>query len=82
MLVSQQVDFGERRFAVDGIGRAALAFAEFPAGFAVERFGERNRDDVFELLQRAENQRAMSPWAGQRNIKMIAVRLGGEATFA
>jgi hypothetical protein len=43
---------------------------------------DRDRDDVFELLQLAEDQRAVRPRAGERNIEVVAARLGLEAAFA
>src|SRR5271156_2894854 len=82
MPVGEEIDFGERLFAVGAVRRAAALAAEFPAGLAVERIGERNRDDIVELLEAAEDQRAVRPRASQRDVEMIAAGFGGESAFA
>src|SRR5690606_364904 len=55
---------------------------ERPTVLAHVRMNDRHRDHVFELLQRAEDQRAMSPWAGQRNVKMVTTWFSLEASLA
>jgi hypothetical protein len=82
MLIRKQVDFGERRVAVRAVAGASAFGAELPPGLAVERGSDRYRNDVVEVLEIANDERAVRPWAGERDIKMIAPALGGKAAFA
>src|SRR5690606_23532856 len=55
---------------------------EGPAVLAHEMMHDRYRDQVVELLQLAEDERAVRPGTGQRDVEMVAPGLGLEAAFA
>jgi len=77
-----QIDLVEEVGAEQVVRRPAVAILEFPAVFQHQRIDDRQRDQVFEPFQLAEDQRAMRPGAGERDIEMIAPGLGLEAAFA
>ena len=43
---------------------------------------DRHGDNIFKVLQLAEDQRAVSPWAGERHIEMVTAGLGLETARA
>ena len=69
--------------AVERVAGGARRRLERPAVLAPSASATtETRDDVLQPLQRAEDQRAVRPWAGQRDVEMIAARLGLEAALA
>ena len=69
------IDLMQEALAVDRIG----ARRQFPAVLQHQRLDHRDGDRVLQLLQLAEDQGAVRPWAGQRDIEVVAPRLGLEA---
>src|SRR6516165_2379943 len=77
--IGKQIDFGKRRFAVYRIGRATASSTEFPSSFSVERLSDGDGDGRLELLERAEDQGAMRPGAGQGYVEVIAAGFRGKS---
>ncbi len=73
------VDLMEALGAVDRIGDDAGAIVEGPSFRSHEPVHDGDGDEVFEALQRTENQRPRRPGAGKRDIKVIPARLSPEA---
>ena len=53
-----------------------------PVGLAVERLGDGDRDDVLEFFQLADDQGAVRPRTGQRDVEVIAAALGQKSAAA
>src|SRR5262249_1482510 len=64
------------------VGRRARIAAEGPAAIALDRLHHRQRDHVRELLETTEDDGAMRPRAGERDVEMIAVALRRKAAVA
>ncbi|MDT4885346.1 hypothetical protein FQZ97_1215710 [compost metagenome] len=64
---------------IDG---AAVLALEFPTLRQHQRIDDRDRDQLLELLQLAEDQRAVGPGAGKRDVEVVAPGFGLEAAFA
>ena len=77
--VGHQVDLVEPAVAVEMV-RPGLV--ELPAFEQHVRLDHRNADHVGQLLQLAEDQGAVRPGAGERDIEVIAAGLGLEAALA
>src|SRR5262249_17385994 len=67
---------------VDGVAGRPLRLVEGPAVAAHVPGHDRHRDDVFELLELAKNDRPRRPWAGERDIEVIAPGPGLKSAFA
>src|SRR6185437_3363426 len=71
---------------IDLIGEARagqrVGLGKGPALLQHERLDEADRDDVFQALQQAEQQRAVAPRAGERQIEVIASAGGGKSGAA
>ena len=76
------VDLVQEIEAVKRVARGAILGQECPAVLAHEMVHDRDRDDVFELLQLAEDQRAVCPRTGERHVEMVAAGLRLEAARA
>ena len=76
------VDLVQEVEAVERVAGRAILGQESPAVLAHVMVHDRDRDDVLELLQLAQDQRAVRPRAGQRNVEMVAAGLGLEAAHA
>ena len=77
------IDLVHAGFAVDAIGQCVgkIAF-DGPAFRQHERIDNGERDFVFEIFQVSYNERAMRPWAGKRDIEVIATGLALETVCA
>src|SRR5207253_8518681 len=80
-LISQAIDVGEMFGAVHVVA-GHLAGAELPALRTQRRLDQRERDDLLKPLELAEDHGAVRPWAGERDVEVIAARLGRKATVA
>ena len=76
------VDLVQEIEAVKRVAGGAVLGQERPAVLAHEMMHDRDRDDVFELLQLAEDQRAVRPRAGERDVEVVAAGLRLEAARA
>lgn len=65
--------------AIERVAGGAILGQEGPAILAHEMVHDRNRDDVFQLLQRAEDQGAVRPRASPGDIEVITAGLDLEA---
>jgi len=65
--------------AVERIARAAVGLTESPAVLTHEMMDDRHRNDGLELLQLAVDEGPVSPWAGKRDIEVVAAGLGAES---
>src|SRR5262249_52976506 len=82
MRVGQEIDVGKPPLAIDEVGNGAFTGTEHPALASHQRLDNRKRDHVLELLELAKDDGAVCPWAGQRDIKVIALRLGRKPASA
>ena len=80
--IGEQVDLPQLLRAVDGVGERAGLVREPPGPLAIERRRDGDRDRVLELLELAEQCRAVGPRAGMRDIEVVAAGRGGKAAFA
>ena len=69
--VGRKIDLGKLRFAVDRVRSGAALRAEHPTVSQHQRLDDRHRDCGFQFLELAEDERAMRPRTGQRDIEMI-----------
>src|SRR5687768_1660066 len=68
--------------AEEMIGRGAIFLIKCPAFAAHVVVDDRNRNDILQLLECAEDQCAVSPGAGVGNIEMVSACLGLESGLA
>ena len=80
--VGARVDLVEEIQSVEAVPGGALLGKKGPAVGAHEMVHDGHGNDVFELLQNAEDQRAVSPRAGVGDVEVIAAGLRLEAAFA
>src|SRR5690606_10763532 len=80
--VGAGVDLVQVIAAIKAVAGRAVLPEERPAMLAHEVVHDIDRDHVLELLQLADDQSAMRPRAGERDIEMVAARFGLETALA
>src|SRR5215218_664501 len=73
------VGLGEVLPAVELVREGAV---EAPTAIIADRVHDRHPDRVLEPLEVSQDDRPMRPWAGERDVQVVAARLGREARAA
>ena len=76
------IDFVEKASAVERIGNDTRPVHERPAIFPHEPVHDREVDHLCKPLELSENQCSMRPWAGERDVEVVAPGLCLETTRA
>ena len=74
--VGAGIDLPKEVRAEEMVDGCAVAVVEFPAAGQHQRIDHRYRDQVFELLQLSEDQRAVCPGAGIGDVQVVATGFG------
>ena len=78
-LLGEVVHLGEEVEAVQGVELGAGGARERPAALVADGVEDRQADRVLESLQAPDDDRAMRPRAGERDVQVVAARHGGVA---
>ena len=76
------IELVEKAVAVEAVAGGTGAALEGPAAIAHVPVHHRHPDHVLEPLEAAEDEGAMGPGAGQRDVEMVAAGLGREPALA
>ena len=76
------IDLVEKASAVERIRNDTRPVHERPAVFQHEPVHDREVDHVRKPLELSENQRSMRPWAGERDVEVVAPGFCLETTHA